>query len=435
MSLTTSDAVPFADATMRYVREQFAHLERDVHGTHRLYFENSGGSLRLRAVGERAQEVSLSPESASRPGRVARELARIQEQGEADVLAFFGGDASGALLPTATASQGMFTVIRTIADNIPGTNIVTTAIEHPSSYDACTRHARRTGQELRIAAADSTTGGVDPEAIAQLVDSGTSLVSVIATSNITGAITDVAAVVRAVRARNPETYVVVDAVQYAPHGVVDVQEWGVDAANIAPYKMFGERGNAFTYLSGRLAGLDHDRPASAGPRSWAIGSAAPAVFAGFSAIVDYLVAVGATAPGTDRRTALVAGQRAIQGHEQAILRTLLEGTPGATGLRELPGVHVHFADRAALVARDLIVPLTFDGLSCADATRAYEEAGVIVYERVASSAYSERILRAVGLEEVVRVSPLHCHTIEEAEQFLRATRQIAQHAASEPAPV
>ncbi|AXK37725.1 aminotransferase class V-fold PLP-dependent enzyme [Streptomyces armeniacus] len=411
---------------MRYVRGQFAHLEHDARGTSRLFFENSGGSLRLRAASERALEISLFPEAPSRPGKVARDLARIEQQGESDLLAFFGGAPDGALLPTATASQAMFVLVRTITENVPGTNIVTTALEHPSSYDACEQYARRTGQELRTAAPNRTTGGIDPSAVAELVDAETSLVSVIATSNITGAITDIPALVEAVREKNPGVHVIVDAVQYAPHGVLDAQGWGVDGVNIAPYKMFGDRGNAFTYLSPRLAELGHDRLTKASSRTWSVGSSAPAVFAGFSAIMDYLVTVGGASPATDRRDGIVAGMHAVQRHEQALLHTLLNGTERQAGLRRLPGVHIHFADTAATSPRDLIVPLTFDGLSCADAVRAYEDNGVTVYERVATSHYSERILRSLGLEGVVRVSPLHCHTPEEAEHFLRVTEMIAK---------
>jgi selenocysteine lyase/cysteine desulfurase len=420
-------AEPFPAETMAYVRRQFAHLERDPHGSERLFFENSGGSLRLRAAADRARDTSLLPDAPSRPGSVARELARIQEQGEADLMTFFGGDGTGTLLSTQTASQAMFTMVRAVTDNVPGGNIVTTAIEHPSSYDACVRGARRTGQELRVAAPDRAIGGVTPQAVAELVDEGTSLVSVIATSNITGAVTDIAAVAAAVRARNPDVFILTDAVQYAPHGVVDAVGWGVDGVNIAPYKMFGDRGNAFAHLSPRLAVLDHDGPESS-PGAWSIGSAAPAVYAGFSAIVDHLAAIGGTPAGTPRRAALIAGMQALQRHEQALLRALLDGTGEQAGLLARAGVRVHFAGDAGGRPRDLIVPLTFDHLSCEEATRAYERHGVIVYERVASSPYSERILRSLGLEGVVRVSPLHCHTIAEAERFLRVTGEIVREA-------
>ncbi|AGP52280.1 aminotransferase class V-fold PLP-dependent enzyme [Streptomyces rapamycinicus] len=430
LSHTIAEPKPFDDQTLEYIRGQFAHLQRDALGNERIFFENSGGSLRLRPVSERALEVALYPESSVRPSKAARELDRVKERGLSDLLAFFGGDPEGALLPTATASQAMFAVVRTVAENVTGTNIVTTALEHPSSYDACARYARRTGQEMRVAQPDRHTGGITPGAIAGLVDAGTSLVSVIATSNITGAITDIPAVVEAVRAKNPQAYVVTDTVQYAPHGVLDVRAWGVDAANIAPYKMFGDRGNAFTYLSPRLARLDHEQFAGTSARTWAVGSAAPAVYAGFSAIMDYLASIGGTPAGSDRRTAITDGLRAIQQHEQTLLRALLGGTDNQSGLMATPGVRVHFADQTVTARpRDLIVALTFDDLECAEAVRAYEERGIVVYERVATSHYSERILRSLGLEGVVRVSPLHCHTLTEVDAFLAATRAIAERAA------
>ncbi|MFE6752687.1 hypothetical protein ACFVDQ_03715 [Streptomyces sp. NPDC057684] len=55
-----------------------------------------------------------------------------------------------------------------------------------------------------------------------------------------------------------------------------------------------------------------------------------------------------------------------------------------------------------------------------------ERHGVIAYERVVSSPYSERILCSLGLEGVVRVSPLGCHTLAEVERFLRATEEIVR---------
>ncbi len=52
--------------------------------------------------------------------------------------------------------------------------------------------------------------------------------------------------------------------------------------------------------------------------------------------------------------------------------------------------------------------------------------GVIVYERVASSLYSGRMLKSFNLDGAVRVSPLHCHTGEEIERFLAITEAMAR---------
>ena len=61
-------------------------------------------------------------------------------------------------------------------------------------------------------------------------------------SNITGSIMDMAGIVKAAREINPDIYIVTDAVQHAPHAVLDVDALGVDGATFAPYKFFGTRG-------------------------------------------------------------------------------------------------------------------------------------------------------------------------------------------------
>ncbi|MHC1760023.1 MAG: hypothetical protein AB9917_11000 [Negativicutes bacterium] len=70
--------------------------------------------------------------------------------------------------------------------------------------------------------------------------------------------------------------------------------------------------------------------------------------------------------------------------------------------------------------------IAIDGLDCTQAVREYEKYGVIVYERIASSLYSGRMLEACGLNGLVRVTPMHCNTIEEVDQFLAITKKIAK---------
>ena len=49
-----------------------------------------------------------------------------------------------------------------------------------------------------------------------------------------------------------------------------------------------------------------------------------------------------------------------------------------------------------------------------------------MFERVRSSMYSKRIVEALGLEGAIRVSPLHCHGVEDVDKFLKITRTIAE---------
>ena len=62
-------------------------------------------------------------------------------------------------------------------------------------------------------------------------------------SNISGAIFDMKEIVRRCREVKPDLYIICDAVQHAPHGVINAQRVPVDGINIAPYKFFGNRGS------------------------------------------------------------------------------------------------------------------------------------------------------------------------------------------------
>ena len=69
--------------------------------------------------------------------------------------------------------------------------------------------------------------------------------------------------------------------------------------------------------------------------------------------------------------------------------------------------------------------LTFDGKTCVDVAREYEKRGVIVNERVQESLYSARQVRSLGVPGIVRITPLHCHRIDEIDRFLKITAEIA----------
>ncbi len=52
----------FPEDLMRAVRERFLQVEHDHRGRERLYFDNAGGSLRLKAAMERMGQVDAVPD-------------------------------------------------------------------------------------------------------------------------------------------------------------------------------------------------------------------------------------------------------------------------------------------------------------------------------------------------------------------------------------
>jgi selenocysteine lyase/cysteine desulfurase len=420
---TEPKGAAFPAELSQQIKSRFHHVDHDFMGRRRIYFENAGGSLRLKAATEAAAKIDAIPDSAERIHEVASWLKQVQVRGTEDLRILLNAD-GGTIHATLTASGAMFDMIRAVAENVPGNNIVTTVLEHPSAYDAASLYAQRLGKELRVARSNPASGGIDVEEVVRLVDAQTCVLVLIQASNISGAKLDLEQMVRRAREIKPDLYIVVDAVQHAPHGLIDLQKTPVDGINIAPYKFFGCRGSGFSWLSERAAVLPHHRLAGKRPDFWDLGSAAPWQFAVVSEIVDYVCWIGSHfSGGTDRRALFVRGMERIGLHERALLNRLLEGSQAVPGLRRIAGAKV-LLDHDDLASRDLILAISIDGLEHSQAVREYEKRGVVVYERVASSIYSGRMLESLGLEGAVRVSPLHCHTFDDVDRFLEVTSDI-----------
>jgi selenocysteine lyase/cysteine desulfurase len=407
----------------RDIKARFHYVDHDFTGRERLYFENAGGALRLKAALEAVAKVDAVPDCPERIHEVAVWLKQVQDRGVDDVRLLLNAK-GGTVHASLTASGAMFEMVRAVAENVPGDNIVSTVLEHPSAYDAAAQYAQRLGKELRVAPSNPVTGGIDVEEIVRRIDARTCVLVVIYASNISGAKLDLEQVVRRAREVKPDLYVIVDAVQHAPHGLIDLQKTPVDGINIAPYKFFGCRGSGFSWLSDRAARLPHHKVTGRSAEVWDLGSAAPWQFAVMTEIVDYVCWIGSHfGDDKDRRALFVRGMERIGLHERALLARLLEGSSRVPGLRHIPGVAV-LLDHADLSRRDLILAIAIQGLEHTQAVREYERRSVIVYERVASSLYSGRMLKSLGLEGAVRVSPLHCHTFDDVDRFLQVTQEI-----------
>lgn len=407
------------------LREQFYYLEKDMNDKTRIFFENAGGALRLKSSVEKYAEVSAIPDSPVRDYPIAEYLNQIISEGQEDVRLLLNA-AGGEVAVSFTASKIIFEMITTAAMHSNSGNIVTTSIEHPSSFDACQFSSDSYNHELRVVDAEHESGRIPIESLLSKIDKQTRVVSIILTSNITGAMHDISYYTSKIREKNSSAYIIIDAVQGAPHEPIDLENCHVDGINIAPYKMFGNRGVAFAWMSQRLAKLPHHRLLATDETNWVLGSTVPAHYASFSKIIDYISEIGKYfIDSNDRRTLIAEGMRRIQLQEQAILNRLLNGHEEVTGTKDLANVRIHF-EEANGIKQDLILAMTFDNISNDEAVKVYAEHGIIVYAREVSSHYSKRILESVGLDSLVRVSPVHVHDKGDIDKFLNVTELISK---------
>lgn len=416
----------FEESFQKELKDKFCYTDADPIYGERLFFENSGGSLRLKRCVEAKAEIEKFPDCPERIHERSLYLRGLVEKGSKEILEIIFGAKSGSLITELTASQAMFHMVGLIMENVPGTNAVISSLEHPSAFDAVEFYCKKTGKELRVIPANKKTGGIDPEEAAKLVDGNTSLLSVMSASNISGNIMDIKAIVKKAREIKPDLYIISDAVQHAPHSVLDAEELGIDGMNIAPYKFFGIRGCGFAYVSDRVAALPHHKLIAKEESTFELGTSAPANFAAAMEIINYVCGIGGHfIESKDKKELYREGMRRIHLHERALLYRLLEGTENTPGLRHINGVSV-CVDTKDIASRDLIAAIAIDGMDFTECVAEYQRRGVTVYERINTSIYSKRILDALGLRGAIRVSPLHCHGAEDIDKFLKITAEMAK---------
>ena len=408
------------------LKEKFYYVDADPEYGERLFFENSGGSLRLKKCVEAKAEIEQFPDCPERIHQRSLYLRGLVERGTKEILEVIFGAKSGSLITELTASQTMFHMVGLIMENIPGTNAVVSSIEHPSAFDAIEFYCKKTGKELRVVPANKETGGIDADEIVKYIDHDTCLLSIMSASNISGNIMDIETIVKKARAIKPDLYIISDAVQHAPHHSIDVEKLEIDGMNFAPYKFFGIRGCGFAYVSDRVAALPHHKLIAKDQSVFELGTSAPGNFAAAMEIINYVCDIGSRFINeTDRRKLYMEGMKRIHLQERALLFRMLEGTTETLGLRHIKGVTV-FADRDELANRDLITAIAINGINFTECVAQYQKRGVTVYERIVSSIYSKRILEALGIDGAIRVSPLHCHSVEDIDKFLKITAEIAR---------
>lgn len=417
----------FEDSYQKELKEKFYYPDADPEHGPRLFFDNSGGSLRLKAAVEAKAKIESYPDCPERFHERSLYLKGIVNEGMKQIREIVFGADNGTIMTELTASQCMWQMVSVIMQNVKGSNAVVSVLEHPSAYDAIEFYCKKTGREMRVAYPDPKTGKITPEEVAKLVDKDTVLVSIMAASNVAGSIMDLEGIVNAARSIKPDVYIISDAVQHTPHAKIDMTSLKLDGMNFAPYKFFGIRGCGYAYVSDRMAQLPHHKLIRKDPSVFELGTPSPGNFAAMLAVIDYVCEIGKHyINSNDRRQLYCEGMDRIHLQERALLHRLMEGSDEATGLRHIDNVDLS-ADPESVAGRDLIAAVKIRGYDVVKCREEYQRRGITVCDRAPDSIYSKRIVEALGANEgVMRVSPMHCHSKEDIDHFLRVTKEMAE---------
>jgi cysteine desulfurase / selenocysteine lyase len=234
---------------------------------------------------------------------------------------------------------------------------------------------------------------------------------------------DVKAIAALIREVSPECYIIVDGIQHAAHGGLDIDSYQIDGYAISPYKVFSRHGYGIAWVSERLGNLPHNSLIGAPADQWDLGTRDTASYATFSDVVNYFDWLGSNfTESDDRRERINAAGKAIHAHEKVLTDAMLYGAGGQDGLASMSGVYILGGIDNPL--REGLVSLSVEGKSAGEVVTALREKGIRVHARKADH-YSGNILTPLNMEDCVRVSMCHYNTEEEVAQFLAAMKEIA----------
>jgi len=325
------------------IRSSFPALHRDFGGETACYFDGPGGTQMSQSVIDEYRAI-LEQGNSNLGGLFATsiESGEVVDAGRLAFADFFNSRPDevvfGQNMTTLT-----FSLSRALAQTWrTGDEIILTRLDHDANISPWLLVARERGVKVRWVDFDPAQCRLDVEDIVPLLNDRTRLLAITNASNAVGTIVDISKACRLAHSVGAVVYV--DAVHYAPHRTIDVQDTACDILVSSAYKFYGPHlGVAFVRrdLMEELRAFKVRPAPDHGPGKWETGTQNFEAIAAATAGIDYLASLsrsfggqieGEAAP-MNRRSQLVHSYSLIRSHERALAERFLEGIEQIPGLR------------------------------------------------------------------------------------------------------
>ncbi|MBL1435217.1 MAG: aminotransferase class V-fold PLP-dependent enzyme [Rhodobacteraceae bacterium] len=404
------------------LRARFALTDTCLEQGKRIFFENAGGALTLKSVVEVSAEYAAIPDNQGRENAASKAGSAVISAAKDDIQRFLNAP-NGQVFMGESGTELLFRLIRAACLGVEGGGTVLgSSIEHPASRSAAIRWAKIAGLNYVSVPHDDATGLVTPEAYQAHIRPDTRVAIILHSSPVTGMAMDVEAIAATIRKTAPDCLIIVDGIQYAAHGGLDIEAYGIDGYVISPYKVFSRHGYGLAWISDRLAALPHDSLIGAPDAPWEMGTRDVGAYAAFSEVVRYFEWLGGRVSNAKTSRALIeAAGRAMATQEWALTELMLTGNASQRGLANMPGAIIIGGIKNP--ARRGLVSVAFSGMDSGELVGALSARGIRSHVRKADH-YSGNVLVPLGLESCVRVSLCHYNTADEVLTMLAALEDI-----------
>lgn len=412
MSTTSRQQQTVAPVTE--IRQQFPALER-VHNGHPVaYFDGPGGTQVPRYVVEQMSDYLYHhnanthwayPTSAETDAALehAREVFAEFLNASPTEIAF------GANMTTITLhlSRALGLTYQ------PGDEIVVTELDHHANIDPWRRLAVERGVTIHTVRMDTATGQLNWEDLERFVGPKTKLLAIGAASNALGTINDVERAIAL--AHNAGALVFVDAVHYAPHALIDVQQLDCDFLGMSAYKFYGPHIGVLFAKRAHFEQIDFPKLVPApdyAPENAETGTQNQEGMVGAAAAVDFLASIGGL---SSRRESLRSSFAEVHSRNMELFDRLWRG------LSSIPRVELYGPPPD--LPRTPTLAFTIEGCTSTDAARFLATKGLFLSH---GDFYAWTIVQRLGVEGLIRAGCACYTTEEEIDRLIAGVDEISQ---------
>jgi cysteine desulfurase family protein (TIGR01976 family) len=402
-----------------FARGQFPALSLTDFGSPRVYFDNPAGTQVPHQVIDRTVEC-LTGKNANLGGyfKTTVDAGALVDQAHQACADFYNAASASEIVFGQNMTTLTFHMSRCLGAKFRRNDeIVLSRMDHDANVAPWLLLAEDLGLIVRWMDFDPETYEFPEDALRKVLSERTRLVALGFASNCTGTVNDVKQFAAEAKAAGALVYV--DAVQYAPHYAIDVQNLGADIVVSSAYKWFGPHQGV---LWGREALLKETfgykvRPAGEDlPHKFETGTLSHEGMAGTLGAIEYLEQFGT---GATRQQRIASAWKAMADHEQNITLQLIEG------LKTFKGLTIRGITSAnAMHRRVPTVSFTLDGHHPDDLAQAFAKDNIFVWS---GHNYAIEPVSRMGLMDkggVLRIGLAHYNTAAEVDTLLSSlTRQ------------
>lgn len=406
------------------IRSQFPSLNRPA-----IFFDNPGGTQIAKQSLDRINKYLLEC-NANHEGAFATSVASdaVLDEAHRAMADFYNAASPEEIIFGNNMTTLTLYISRSISrDWKEGDEIVVTRLDHDANVTPWVLAAQDRGVKVNWVDFDVEDGTLKLEDLQKALERKPRLLAVGYASNSLGTINPVAKIIK--MAHEAGTLVYVDAVQYAPHGPIDVQKLDCDFLISSSYKFFGPHCGI---LYGKRELLEElfaykVRPATNKlPGKFETGTQNHEGIAGVLGAIEYFELVGKQFGGehleglsqekhTGRRLELKKAMNAIHTHELEVSRALL------SALQLIPGLTIFgLTDANRLDERVATYSFRLKNIHPHKVAEKLAEQNIYVWD---GNYYAINVTERLGLEDsggMVRVGAAHYNTLEEVYQLKTA---------------